>query len=44
LIGQNHGHRTLQVSIGQFVNDLEIIAKATELDDWGSVIVRLPIK
>jgi hypothetical protein len=36
------GH-LMQVSIGQCVRDLEIIAKATDLDDWVSGLVRLPL-
>jgi len=33
----------LQVSIGQCVDDLEIIAKATNSQDWTSAIPRLPL-
>lgn len=33
----------LQVSIGQCVKDLEIIAKATDPEDWKSAVVRLPL-
>jgi hypothetical protein len=33
----------MQVSIGQCVHDLEIIAKATAPEDWQSTILRLPI-
>jgi hypothetical protein len=33
----------LQVSIGQCVKDLELIAKATDPNDWVSEILRLPI-
>ena len=33
----------MQASIGQCVRDLEIIAKATDLQDWGSAVVRLPL-
>ncbi|HEY3391183.1 MAG TPA: hypothetical protein VGK58_00640, partial [Lacipirellulaceae bacterium] len=33
----------LQVSIGQCVRDLEIIAKATDPQDWTSQIIRLPL-
>ena len=33
----------MQVSIGQCVKDLEIIAKATDLKDWVSEILRLPL-
>jgi hypothetical protein len=36
------GH-LMQISIGQCVNDLELIAKATEPHDWMSTIVRLPL-
>jgi hypothetical protein len=36
------GH-PMQVSIGQFVRDLEIIAKATDPQDWKSSVVRLPL-
>jgi hypothetical protein len=36
------GH-PMQVSIGQCVRDLEIIAKATDPEDWVSVILRLPL-
>lgn len=33
----------MQVSIGQSVRDLEIIAKATESSDWSSTLLRLPL-
>lgn len=33
----------MQVSIGQCVRDLEIIAKATEKSDWTSTLLRLPL-
>jgi hypothetical protein len=33
----------MQVSIGQCVRDLEIIAKATDPHDWTSQILRLPL-
>jgi hypothetical protein len=33
----------MQVSIGQSVRDLELIAKATDTQDWVSAVVRLPI-
>lgn len=33
----------MQVSIGQCVKDLELIAKATDPQDWVSAIVRLPL-
>jgi hypothetical protein len=33
----------LQVSIGQCVRDLELIAKATDPQDWRSAILRLPL-
>lgn len=36
------GH-LMQVSIGQCVRDLELIAKATDDQDWTSTIVRLPL-
>jgi hypothetical protein len=36
------GH-LLQVSIGQCVRELELIAKATDLQDWLSEVVRLPL-
>ena len=36
------GH-LMQVSIGQCVKDLELLAKATEPEDWKSAIVRLPL-
>lgn len=36
------GH-PMQVSIGQFVRHLEILAKGTEPQDWGSAVVRLPL-
>jgi hypothetical protein len=36
------GH-LMQVSIGQCVKDLEVIAKATDPQDWVSTIVRLPL-
>jgi len=36
------GH-LMQVPLGKFVNDLEIIAKATEAGDWNGVVVRLPL-
>jgi hypothetical protein len=36
------GH-LLQVSIGQCVRDLELIAKATDPQDWNSTLVRLPL-
>jgi hypothetical protein len=32
-----------QVSIGQLVRDLELIAKATDPGDWVSDIIRLPL-
>ena len=40
--GMIFGH-PLQVSIGQCVRDLEIIAKATDPEDWVSAILRLPL-
>jgi hypothetical protein len=36
------GH-LMQVTIGQCVRDLEIIAKATDPEDWVSGVVRLPL-
>ena len=36
------GH-LMQVSIGQCVQDLEIVAKATDAEDWSSAIIRLPL-
>jgi len=33
----------MQVSIGQCVRDLELIAKATDSDDWINAIIRLPL-
>jgi hypothetical protein len=36
------GH-LMQVSIGQCVKDLELIAKATDPQDWSSAILRLPL-
>ena len=36
------GHH-MQMSIGQCVKDLELIAKATEAADWTSAVVRLPL-
>jgi hypothetical protein len=36
------GH-LMQVSIGQCVKDLELIAKATDPQDWDSAILRLPL-
>ena len=33
----------MQVSIGQCVRDLELIAKATEPQDWASAVTRLPL-
>src|SRR4051812_39375043 len=33
----------LQVSIGQYVKDLELIAKATDASDWVSEVLRLPL-
>jgi hypothetical protein len=31
------------VSIGQCVKDLELIAKATDSEDWVSTVLRLPL-
>lgn len=36
------GH-LMQVSIGQCVRDLELIARATDPQDWESAIIRLPL-
>jgi len=36
------GH-LMQVTIGQCVKDLEIIAKATDPSDWQSGLIRLPL-
>src|SRR5438093_2877063 len=36
------GH-PMQVTIGQCVKDLELIAKATEPSDWVSAMMRLPL-
>ncbi len=36
------GH-LMQVSIGQCVKDLELLAKATDAEDWASTIIRLPL-
>lgn len=36
------GH-LMQVSIGQCVKDLELIAKATDPQDWSSTVIRLPL-
>jgi hypothetical protein len=36
------GH-LMQVSIGQCVRDLELIANATEPQDWISEVIRLPL-
>ena len=36
------GH-PMQVSIGQFVKDLELIAQATDPPDWVSSVLRLPL-
>lgn len=33
----------MQVSIGQCVRDLELIAKATDPEDWTSAVLRLPL-
>jgi hypothetical protein len=48
---QRHGRRfcglifahPMQVTIGQCVRDLELIAKATDPNDWESDILRLPL-
>jgi hypothetical protein len=36
------GH-AMQVSVGRMVTDLDLIAKATDPQDWVSVVVRLPL-
>ena len=36
------GH-LMQVPLGTFVKDLELIAQATDSQDWNSVVVRLPL-
>jgi Domain of unknown function (DUF5615) len=36
------GH-LMQVSIGKCVRELELIAKATDPEDWSSEIIRLPL-
>ena len=36
------GH-LMQVSIGQCVKDLEVIAKATDPKDWIGGLIRLPL-
>jgi hypothetical protein len=36
------GH-LMQLSIGQCVKDLELIAKATDSQDWMSAMIRLPL-
>jgi hypothetical protein len=33
----------MHVSIGRCVGDLELIAKATDLEDWVSEVIRLPL-
>ena len=40
--GLAFGHQ-LRGTIGQYVRDLELIAKATEPNDWQNVIVHLPL-
>ena len=40
-LGLIFGHQ-LHGTIGQFVRDLELIAKATELTDWSSTIEHIP--
>ncbi len=37
------GHQ-LGATIGEYVRDLELIAKATELVDWANVVERLPLQ
>jgi electron transfer flavoprotein alpha/beta subunit len=34
----------LQITIGQFVEDLDLIAKATDSDDWDRKIEYLPLR
>ena len=36
------GH-LMQVTVGQCVKDLELIAKATNAPDWVSTVLRLPL-
>ena len=36
------GH-LMKISIGQCVKDLELIAKATDLQDWVGAVIRLPL-
>jgi hypothetical protein len=36
------GH-LMQASIGECVRDLELIAKATDPQDWASAVLRLPL-
>jgi hypothetical protein len=36
------GH-PMQVSVGQMVKDLELIASATDPQDWQSIVERLPL-
>jgi hypothetical protein len=33
----------MQVTVGQCVRDLELIAKATDLQDWNREVIRLPL-
>jgi hypothetical protein len=40
--GLNFAH-PMQVSVGQMVRDLELIATATDPQDWQSVVERLPL-
>jgi hypothetical protein len=40
--GLIYGH-PMRVSIGRFVIDLELIAKATDPSDWTNVTLRLPL-
>ncbi len=37
------GHQ-LGGTIGEYVRDLELIAKASELVDWANVVERLPLQ
>lgn len=34
----------LNVTVGQFIDDLELIAKATEPDEWAGRLLYLPLK
>jgi hypothetical protein len=41
-VGLIYAH-PMRVSIGQLVNDLELVAKATDAKDWQSAIEHLPL-